>query len=463
MERLKALKEKLRGRGYIPLVSDVARIFGLGKKKKGRGQTPSRYTPAGQEPTPRDVNRGMQAFANPRFFIIPNDEITQDAIRKIERDTGVRKGSMNAEDRLKELHASRHNHQKLRQRLAWIGANVEYAPTEHAQRFKAEVEALHERYMPVERIRQEKVEPGHEPSVPGSEDFLDEEEKYEDPGLYEDPGQGDAAAAPAAAPASVQQQFQEAQRAFNAMKKDIPIEDRREATLLLNQIAAKMKSKGVVGVPLLIKFIKAVNQLHGPGVGSGKRGGSAEREQVALHTPPLAGGGNDDEEKGPSQSRRDELITEVLVTFEKMRKSDEFDDEFNEMVQQLLYMSEPELERKLKEYGDIVRKQELIQLILEAEARMEELRGYSTRGTDTEILRWKQGLERKSIAELKDELDELLEVEEDYKIRFPPFIEDDKKGSGMHGGSSGPQQHALHTPPLAFRFGKKRDYLDYMK
>jgi hypothetical protein len=227
---------------------------------------------------------GKFMFENPHLFIIPNDEITRDAVRKIEADIGVRIGHPEVDTRIKSLYG---RIPKLAERLAWIGQNAEFRPNARAQLFKAEIEALQNRLMPVERIVEERVDPGDEPAVPGSFDFLDEEEKYEEPGLYEDPGVQDAAAAEP--PASLQARFQDAQRVYLQIREHIPMEDRREAALLHAQISGAERA-GSLSPDLMRRFVEQVNKLLGPGVGSGKSGGSAEPQQHALHTPPLRGG-----------------------------------------------------------------------------------------------------------------------------------------------------------------------------
>jgi hypothetical protein len=271
----------------------VAPVVGMGKHsilnklralKQGCGQSTSRYKPAGYEPTKRDVNMGKFMFENPHLFIIPNDEITRDAVRKIEADIGVRIGHPEVDTRIKSLYG---RIPKLAERLAWIGQNAEFRPNARAQLFKAEIEALQNRLMPIERIVEERVDPGDEPAVPGSFDFLDEEEKYEEPGLYEDPGVQDAAAAEP--PASLQARFQDAQRVYLQIREHIPMEDRREAALLHAQISGAERA-GSLSPDLMRRFVEQVNKLLGPGVGSGKSGGSAEPQQHALHTPPLRGG-----------------------------------------------------------------------------------------------------------------------------------------------------------------------------
>jgi hypothetical protein len=339
------------GMGMHPIIQKLRAL------RQGSGQSTSRYKPSGYVPTKRDINTGKFVFENPHMFIIPNDEITRDAIRKIEADIGLRIGHPEVNTRIRSLYG---RIPKLAERLAWLGRNVDFQPNAHAQRFKAEIEALQDRLMPVERIVEERIDPGIEPAIPGSYDFLDqEEEKYEEPGLYEDPGVQDAAAAAAEPPAPLQARFQDALRTYAQIREHIPIADRREAAILNAQI--ETMERGAVSPNLMRRFIEQVNQLLGPGVGSGRQGSGFVEDGIGRFAKKLFDTGTN------------------LVKSSHGRNL-------------------------LGAIGDAA------------------LKGITGGSAEPQ----------------------------QHALHTPP----------LRGGSAEPQQHALHTPPLAFRFGKKREYLE---
>jgi hypothetical protein len=135
----------------------------------GKGQSTSRYMPAGSQATERDIERGIIVFMNPNLFNITNDNLTRDAMSKIIRDiqkkyllSRVSIHTDNLRGKIKGLLADPDYKDKVAERLAYLGANVEFKRTDEAQEYKKSFEKDLDRYFPVRRLEEKTDEPGDE-------------------------------------------------------------------------------------------------------------------------------------------------------------------------------------------------------------------------------------------------------------------------------------------------------------
>lgn len=112
--------------------TDFAATFNklTGQAKKGRGQSTSRYLPAGAQVTKRNVRKGIEVLVKPQLFAIPDDEVARDAVEKLLRDVKKKYNvfSVSREDpsllqRIYGLLADNDYKEKAEQRLAYLGAN----------------------------------------------------------------------------------------------------------------------------------------------------------------------------------------------------------------------------------------------------------------------------------------------------------------------------------------------------